>query len=214
MPDLHFSVESANVVPQAMSPTLAFRMHIANSQSEPIQVLVLRCQIQIEAPRRQYNREEQRRLGDLFGEPEGWGRTLRGFLWTHAQAMVPAFTGSTVAELHVPCTFDFNVAATKYFCGLTDGDVPLCLMFSGSVFYENGESLSVAPIPWDKEVRFRLPVSTWRKMMDEYYPNSAWLCLRRDAFERLSEYKTENGIPTWEQTIEHLVAGAKAATAS
>jgi hypothetical protein len=213
MPDIHFRVDGAKVVPQAMAPQIAFEVNIANSQSEAIHTIVLRSQIQIEAPRRQYNREEQQRLGDLFGEPERWSRTLRGMLWTHAQAIVPAFTGSTVAELHVPCTFDFNVAATKYFYSLDQGEIPLCLMFSGSVFYENGESLSIAPISWDKEARFRLPVSTWRAMMDEYYPNSAWLCLGRDAFERLSEYKTANGIPTWEQAIEDLVDAARGAIA-
>ena len=55
-------------------------------------------------------------------------------LWTHASAVVPSFTGSTAVELQVPCSFDFNVAATKYFHGLADGDIPLCLMFSGTVF--------------------------------------------------------------------------------
>jgi hypothetical protein len=65
--------------------------------------------------------------------------------------------------------------------------------------------LQVAPISWDKETRFRLPVKVWHDMMDTYYPNSAWLCLRRDAFERLYRYKTFHGIPTWEQALETLV---------
>jgi hypothetical protein len=43
-------------------------------------------------------------------------------------------------------------------------------------------------------------------MMDEYYPNSAWLSLRRDAFERLYEFKVRNGLPTWEQALERLLA--------
>ncbi len=38
--------------------------------------------------------------------------------------------------------------------------------------------------------------------MDAYYPNSAWLCLRRDVFEELHRFKVEHGIPTWEQAIE------------
>ena len=42
-------------------------------------------------------------------------------------------------------------------------------------------------------------------MMDIYYPNTAWLCLRRDVFERLHQYKVENAIPTWEQTFESLL---------
>jgi hypothetical protein len=109
--------------------------------------------------------------------------------------------------MHVPCTFDFNIAATKYFNGLADGDIPLCLMFSGTVFYNDHEgSLRVAPISWDKETRFRLPLNVWQDMMDLYYPNLAWLSLRRDVFESLHEYKVRHGIPSWEQTIEKILA--------
>ena len=102
---------------------------------------------------------------------ERWGQTLRNLLWTHASVNVPPFEDATVVDLPVPCTFDFNVAATKYFHGLGDGEVPLCLMFSGTVFYsQDGGSMQVAPISWDKEARFRLPVKVWRDMMDTYYP--------------------------------------------
>ena len=104
---------------------------------EMIHTVVLRCQIQIEAMRRRYAPEEEARLRDLFGEPERWGHTLRTMLWTHANAVVPRFSGATTVELPVPCSYDFNVAATKYFHGLEDGEVPLSLLFSGSVFYED-----------------------------------------------------------------------------
>ena len=43
-------------------------------------------------------------------------------------------------------------------------------------------------------------------MMDLYYPNHAWLCLERDAFERLYDYKRRRGLPTWERTIEELLS--------
>jgi hypothetical protein len=112
--------------------------------------------------------------------------------------------------MQVPCTFDFNVAATKYFNGLADGEIPLCLMFSGTVFYADAEgSLRVAPISWEKETRFRLPLKVWQEMMDLYYPNSAWLSLRRDVFDRLHEYKVRNGIPSWEEAIERILAEAE-----
>jgi hypothetical protein len=39
-------------------------------------------------------------------------------------------------------------------------------------------------------------------MMDLYYPNSAWLCLRRDVFERLHQHKVRMGAPTWEEMLE------------
>ena len=122
------------------------------------------------------------------------------------QRRVPQFTGVTTVDLQVPCTFDFSVATTKYFNGLADGDIPVCLMFSGTVFYADTDgALQVAPISWDKETKFRLPLKVWKDMMDAYYPNSAWLCLRRDVFEELHRFKVERGIPTWEQAFEMML---------
>jgi hypothetical protein len=167
---------------------------------------MLRCQIQIETTRRKYDSAEQGQLTDLFGEPDRWAQTLRPMLWTHTNTVVPPFHDQTTLALPVPCTFDFNVAATKYFAALSEGEVPLNLMFSGTVFYEAADgTLQAEQIPWDKETRFRLPVWVWKAMIDLYYPNSAWLCLRRDVFDRLSRFKMEQGIPTWEQTLELLL---------
>jgi hypothetical protein len=207
MPDLSFQVEGAEAVPFAVSPTLAFKLRVANADAEEtIQSVALRCQIQIEASRRKYDSREQERLLDLFGEPQRWSRTLRAMLWTHANVTVPTFQGSTIVDLPVQCTFDFNVAAAKYFGGLDDGEVPLNLMFSGTVFYDAGDSsLQVEQIPWDREAKYRLPVRVWKEMMEIYYPNSAWLCLRRDVFDRLYQYKMRRGIPTWEQALETLL---------
>ena len=149
-------------------------------------------------------------MRDLFGEPERWGQTLKTLLWTHTSTIVPAFSDTTLVNLPVPCTFDFNVAATKYFAGLEEGEVPLCVQFSGTVFYTHNDGpLQVMPIPWDKEVHFRMPVKVWRDLMDTYYPGTAWLCLEREAFERLYRYKVERGIPTWEQALESLFRAAE-----
>lgn len=204
MPDLQLMIESVEVVQYASTPLMAFKVRIANNPSEEIiHTVALRAQIQIEVTRRKYDANEQTRLLDLFGEPERWGQTLRNMLWTHASVVVPRFTGSVLADIPVPCTFDFNVAATKYFHGVTSGDLPLCFQFSGTVFYQKeGETLQVAPISWDKEAKYRLPVKMWKDLMDVYYPNSAWLALQRDTFEKLYQYKVREGIPTWEEALE------------
>ncbi len=207
MPDLSFEVEGAEVVPYAASPQLAFKLRIGNANAaEPVQTIALRCQIQIETTRRHYDGREQEGLLDLFGTPERWAQTLRPMLWTHASIVVTPFESSTLVDLPVPCTFDFNVAATKYFAALEDGEVPLNLMFSGTVFYETADgALQVEQISWDREARHRLPVRVWKEMMDSYYPNTAWLCLRRDVFDRLNAYKMRHGVPTWEQTLDKLL---------
>jgi hypothetical protein len=208
VPDLNFQVEGAEAVNYAASPLLSFKLRVTNAEDadEQIQTVALRCQIQIETTRRHYNEREQAQLLDLFGEPERWGQTLRTTLWTHASIVVKPFQGSTLVELPVACTFDFNVAATKYFAGLEEGEVPLLLLFSGTVFYQATDgALQVSQISWEKEAKYRLPVRVWQQMMDFYYPNSAWLSLRRDVFDRLKQYKMQRGIPTWEQALENLL---------
>jgi hypothetical protein len=207
MPDLSFQIEKAEAQRFTVAPTLLFKLRMTNAvPGEVVHSVALRCQIQLEVTRRQYSPEDQNKLRDLFGESERWGQTLKTMLWTHASVVAPAFQDSAVVDVPVPCTFDFNVAATKYFHGLSDGDVPLSFLFSGTVFYaDTTGALQVAPIPWDKEARFRLPIKSWQEMMDIYYPNSAWLCLRRDVFERLYQHKVAHGIPTWEQALESIL---------
>jgi hypothetical protein len=206
MPDLRFEVTGVEVVRFAVSPQLAFKLRIRQAQSPvEIQSIALQCQVRIEPARRRYETGERDKLLDLFGTPDRWGQTLLPLLWTHASAAVGPFEDSTEVDMPVPCTFDFNVAATKYFAALEDGEIPLTLLFSGTIFYRGEIGLQVAQIPWDREANFRLPVGVWKDMMEVYYPNSAWLCLRRDVFDPLSQYKSQRGLPTWEQALESLL---------
>lgn len=211
MPDLNFSVEGADAVTFAVSPLLYLKVRITNSDpSEAIQNILLRCQIQIETVRRQYNADEKAKLFELYGEPERWGQTLKTMLWTHSNVTIPRFSGETIVDLPVPCTFDFNVAATKYFDGLEDGDIPLCLLFSGTLFYyDNENALQIDQISWEKEASYRLPLSIWKKMMDHYYPNSAWLTVRKDVFDKLQNYKMRHAFSSWEQAFENLLPADK-----
>jgi hypothetical protein len=209
VPDLNFEVIGAEAVPFCAVPTLA--LHLRISADRPVAGVTLDCQIRIDAQRRRYQDGEKARLVELFGAPADWSRTLRSLLWTHVQANVPRFEGETGFDLMLPCTFDFNVVATKYFHALdADTEVPLVLLFAGSVFYagERGE-LQMARIPWSKEAAFRLPATTWKRVIDIYYPESAWLYLRRDIFDRLAAYKGARTLPTWERVFEELLASAQ-----
>jgi hypothetical protein len=211
MPDLDFRVDGVEVVPYAAAPLLAFRLAVRNAEpDERIHSVVLRCQVRIEVTRRRYDPDEEERLRDLFGEPERWGQTLRAMLWTHTSAVLQPFAGETVTDLPVPCSYDFNLAATKYFYGLARGEVPLSFLFSGSIFFQDdADALQVWPVSWTKEAQFRLPVSTWQRLMDAYYPNLAFLQLRRDVYDRLYRYKVRNGIPTWEQALDAMLRAAE-----
>ncbi len=208
MSSLTFSIESAQTIPFAAAPTIAFGVRVQNPNVDrAIQSIALRAQIMIEASRRHYNGDEREGLRDLFGEPDRWSQTLRSLLWTHVSATVPSFVGSVSTQLSVPCTFDFNVGSAKYFYAVKDGDLPLCFQFSGTVFYSPvGGPLQIEQISWEKEARFRLSAKVWHGMMDHYYPNSAWLRLGRDAFELLDTYKRRHGLVSWEEAIESLLA--------
>jgi hypothetical protein len=213
VPDLSFAVEDAFPIPYAVSPTIGFKLRVNTISDLPIHSVVLRVQIMIEATRRLYTPEEQANLHDLFGEPERWSQTLKAMLWTHTSIVIPPFEKETGVDLPVPCTFDFNVAGTKYFHGLEEGEIPLILLFSGTIFYANEMGMmQISQISWESEARYRLPVQVWKNMMDAYYPNTAWLCLQRDVFEKLNKYKMEHGIPTWEQLFDLLVPQGKLPT--
>lgn len=205
MPDLQFQIETAAATPNAASPQISFKVRITNAAPEPVHSIALRVQVQIEPVRRRYTAVEQEHLQELFGEPERWSKSLHPLLWTNTNVSVSSFTGSTVVDVPVPCTFDFNVAITKYIYGLENGEIPTTLLFSGTVFYAGTVGLQVTQIPWEKEASHRLPMRVWKDMMDLYYPNTAWISLRRDVFERLYEFKSRHGIATWEQTLERML---------
>lgn len=209
MPDLTFAVEGAEAVPFCVTPTIGVRLRVANRLEDRVHAVALDCQVRIDAQRRRYDERERGRLAELFGEPQRWSQTLRSLLWAHAHVSVPPFAGATRVVLHVPCTADFSVLAAKYFDALDSGTVPVSLLFSGTVFHagETG-ALTVARIPSNAEATFDLPVSVWQELLDRYYPNTAWLTLRMDAFERLQEYRASRGLLTWEQALDALLARA------
>ena len=205
LPDLHFHVEGIVPAADAAVPQLACKVGVANAGPEPIHSIALRAQVQIEPVRRRYTAVEQQHLKELFGEPERWSQSLHSLLWANVSVNVPAFRGSTVVSILIPCTFDFNIAVTKYIYGLEAGDLPITLLFSGTVFYAGQSGMQVAQIPWDREAGYKLPIAVWKQLMDTHYPNTAWLCLRRDVFDRLAEYKARYNIATWEQALERML---------
>ncbi len=150
MPELSFRIEGAEAVTYAAVPLLALKLRIVNLPAdEAVHSLNLRCQVQIEPARRGYAAPEKEKLQDLFGEPERWGMTVRSLLWMNTSISVPGFSGAIIVDLQLPCTFDFNVATTKYFHGLESGDIPLCVLFSGTLFYSDiNDQLQMTQIPW------------------------------------------------------------------
>jgi hypothetical protein len=210
MPDLHFGVEGAEVLEYAAAPSLLFKLRIENLEEELIRSVSLNTQVRIAATQRHYDTAEQERLLEVFGEPHRWGNTLRSLLWTHTTLQISPFSGSTVVDMPVPCTYDLEVVAAKYFYALKDGEVPLEFLFSGTVFYAGeGGRLQIARISWEKEAEYRMPIRLWKEMMERYFPNSAWIRLHKDAFDQLYDYKVRRGLPTWEAAVESLLRASE-----
>jgi hypothetical protein len=206
-PRLGFAIEDGGALDPAAVPTLRFAVRV-DSGGAAVRSLALQVQLRIAATRRSYDEGDELRLAELFGRPEQWGKTLRSLHWTNVPLQVPAFSGSKVVELDVPCTYDLEVTATRYLHALRDGEIPLEFLFSGSVFYAGpGGGLQVQPISWSAEADYRLPVAAWREMMDIHFPDSAWLRLRRRSLERLHAYRGRRALLSWEDTIDDLLEG-------
>jgi hypothetical protein len=129
---LRFEVEAARPERYAAVPTLIFVIRVEQESGTPIHTIALRCQIRIEPNRRGYSYSEERRLEELFGKTPRWGDTMKPFLWTNVSHLTPAFDRSAAVELPVPCTYDLEIAASKYFHSLDDGEIPLLFLFSGT----------------------------------------------------------------------------------
>lgn len=205
MHDLAFSVETAKTVKHAASPELALTIAIHDRAGRDIRSLSLTAQVWIEANERVYSREEKERLVDLFGDEARWDRTLRRMMWARTSVVVPAFASQTLADMPLPCPWDFEASVTRYLFSIAGGSIPITLQFSGSVFWMDENALQIAPIAWTSEARFALPGAIYRQTLDHYYPNRVPLALRRDVFERLQRYKTATESPTFDAALERLL---------
>lgn len=205
MTELVFDCLNAEAERHAAAPTMILKLRIAELTGEPIHAMTLQCQIMIEAQRRRYSDGEADRLHDLFGESARWGDTLKPLHFTSLALTVPAFNGSLEVDLPVPCTYDFEVTSAKYLNALDEGEIPLLLLFSGSVFTRGLSGFAVERVPWNKEAQFRLPVKTWREMMDLHFPDSAWIRMRRETFDALQRYKSQEAMTSFEEALESLL---------
>jgi len=205
-PAPEFTVLGARAVEHAAAPTLSLTLGVSESQCREVFAIALRTQIQFEPAKRSYTPETKALLSELFGEPERWAATTHSFVWAVADVMVPSFTGTSTFEIPVPCTYDLELAAAKYLYALPDGEAPLSLHFSGSVFYpaEQGR-MQMAQIPWSTTAQFGLPVETWKRMIAGHYPDRGWVALSSHTLERLYRRKAELGVTTFDACVADLL---------
>jgi hypothetical protein len=213
-PRLQFSIAGARALAGAAVPTAVLDLVLRRTDGSAVRSATLAVRVDIAAAGRAYDDATAARLVELFGDSDRWEQTLGTLAWARATVLAGAFASETVVELPLALSYDFDVAANKYLHALRDGEIPLDLSFSGSVLYVSDGRIQAAPIPWDSEARFRLPVRVWREAIDAAFPDSAWMRLRRDVFDRLYEYKAARSLTSWDDTLVALLARADGAGAA
>lgn len=204
MTEFAYSCTGVRADRYAAGPTLVFRLRITATPGTRVHAMALRCQFRIEPARRSYGPPEAAGLADLFGERARWGSTLLPVQFAQVSLVVPGFTGETEVDLPVPCTYDLDVAATRYFRALEGGEVPLLLLFSGTAFTGPG-GFQVEPVPWSMEASYRMPVAVWQEMVEQHFPGCGWVRLPRGTMDALLAYRSRQALPSWEATVEALL---------
>lgn len=209
-PTLRFRALGAQPSRAFATPTIELWVEIACEAPYEIRAIALNVEVRIAAQRRRYETPERERLFDLFGDPSQWQQSLRSVQWMRASVNVASFAGSTVIEIPLPCSYDFDVAAAKYLAALEDGEIPVDVLFSGTVFYDDGAGrLQTAMIPWESEATFRITVAMWRKAVDAAFPESAWLRVSRTMLARLHTYRSSRAHLDWDETLADLLENAR-----
>ena len=208
MADLTFDCIGAQAERYAVQPTISLALRISETSGQRIDTIALRCQIRIEPSRRRYSPDEEEKLRDLFGETTRWADTLKPMQFTNVSTMVTRFTGSTEVELPVNFSYDLESGSGRYFASLESGDIPLLLLFSGTIFSVVDGRMQVQQVPWSKEASCRLPVSVWREAGDAHFPDTAWITMSRGTLSGLERFKTERALPTWDATVNALLSEA------
>jgi hypothetical protein len=208
MAELAFDCVGARADRYAVTPQMSLVLRVAETGGQRVEAIALRCQIRIEPTRRRYTDAEAERLNDLFGDTQRWADTLKPLQFTTVSVMVPGFTGSTEVELPVLLSYDLEIGSTRYFAGLEGGEIPLLLLFSGTLFTTIDGRMQAQQVPWSKEASYRLPVSLWREAIDMHFPGSAWIRMSLRTMDELQRFKSRQALPTWDATIAALLAKA------
>jgi hypothetical protein len=208
VPAPEFQVSGAAHVEFAAAPTMAFTVAVTEPSGCPVQSMALSAQVMIDPARRGYDGETRERLAELFGPPASWTPSTQGLAWARVFAQVAAFTASTTFTVEVPCTYDLEVAAAKYFYALADGVAPLSFHWSGTVFYrdETGR-LQIVLVPWSASAQFGMPVAVWRAMIAEHYPGGGWIRVSDETLAELNARRGARGLPSFDALLTELLDG-------
>ncbi len=205
MTTLAFDTVDALVERYAAAPSIRLRIRVRSDGEDAIDAVALRVRVQIEPFGRGYRNGEEHRLTEVFGERSRWAQAVRPLQWAENSVMVGGFTRETTFDVTLPCSYDLNVASGKFLSALEEGDIPLRLFFSGTIFRGSERGFTVEMLPWSSECTARLSLQLWQEAMDTAFAGDAWIRVDRSTFNELRRYRAANSFYTWEDTFAHLL---------
>jgi Family of unknown function (DUF6084) len=204
-PGLQLEVVAAEPGLRLAAPTLIFTLRAREPAARQVYMVALSTQIHIDPGLRSHDDETRALLVDLFGAPERWAATTTSIVWARVETLMPSFSSEVEFRLHVPCTYDLEVASAKYLDALPDGEVPLSFHFSGRIFYRGEDGrLQIVLAPWTS-ASFRLPVPVWRRTIDLHYPGSGFIRLGDETLRALRRHQSQLGAPTFDVAVADLL---------
>ena len=180
MSELTFAVLDIVAEPYAAAPTCSPPgCGSRRAPASPCTRIALRCQVRIEPQRRRYDDAEEPALLDLFGDRDRWSHDAQAVPVDAVQHHGPGLhrrDRGRPAAARAPTTS--RSPASKYLHALRDGEIPLVLLFSGTVFTRGATGFASSRC---RGTARRATGCRWRSggdLMDAYFPNTGWMRLR------------------------------------
>ena len=195
--------------PNAAAPTLLFTLRAGEPTGREVYTVALSTLIHIDPGLRSHDDGDARAPRRPLRRARAAGRRRRrASSWAQVDVLVPSFTGTRrirPCPCRAPTTSRSPRRSTSTRC-------PTARSRSAST--SAGRSSTAARTAgcrscWCRGSRraFRMPVATWRGMIDRHYPSSGWIRLHEDTLRRLQLRKAERGPPTFDAAVAELLGG-------
>ena len=154
-----------------------FALGVTETSGREVFTIALTAQINIDPARRELRRRARASASSTSSASPSAGRRPRtASCGRTRRTLVPSFTGAD-ARSRCPCRarYDLELAAAKYFYSLPDGEVPLALPLHAARSCTAATTGSCRSCSSRGRARrtWRMPVATWREMMERHYPDGA-----------------------------------------
>ena len=89
---------------------------------------------------------------------------------------------------------------------MPDGEAPLAFHFSGSILLRGEDGrVQIVSVPWSCSATWRMPIATWREMMQRHYPGRSWVAVQEDTVARLTRYRRDHGLHSFDACFDRLL---------